>query len=124
MRTVSVIGLVTIFLFSSCASVKVSGETRVRLMKIGTIERKCESLKGKKVVIRAKFMGWNCPKECKNPGITRSDTCFVDSTGCIYAEGLAGDPLTERGKEYLVKAIVMKRKNTCYLKVLGKDEVR
>ncbi len=112
-------------LLLSCASVKVNGEANLRLTKIGTIEKRCQELEGKEVVIRAKYLGWSCPKECKNPGITRSDTCFTDDTGCIYAYGLAGlDPITDRGKVFTVKAKVLKKGNTCYLKVLKRDEVR
>ncbi|WP_456342104.1 hypothetical protein [Thermovibrio sp.] len=111
--------------FSSCASVQVNGEAKLRLMKIGSIEKECKKLEGKRVVIKAKYMGWSCPEECKNPGITRSDTCFVDDSGCIYAYGLAGlDPITDRGKEYTVEAEVLRKGETCYLKVLKRNEVR
>jgi len=115
----------TVALLSSCASVKVNGEADLRLMKIGTIKRECSELAGKRVVLRAKFMGWNCPADCVPPGLTRSDTCFVDDTGCIYAYGLAGlDPIFDRGKEFTLKAEVLKRGEVCYLKVLERNEVR
>ena len=122
----ALISIIAILLnLSSCASVQVNGEARVRLMKIGSIEKECRELEGKRVVIKAKYMGWRCPEECRNPGITRSDTCFVDDSGCIYAYGLAGlDPITDRGKEYIVEVEVLRKGDTCYLRVLKRNEVR
>jgi len=116
--------LIALF-FSSCSSVTLNGEASFRLETIGNIKKNCNRFTGKEVVIRAKYMGWNCPVECRNPGITRSDSCIVDSTGCIYLEATGGlDPLTDRGKRYLFKSIVKKFNNTCYLKVVKADEIR
>jgi hypothetical protein len=81
--------------------------------------KECSKLRGKEVELRVVYRGWNCPKNCKHPGLTRSDTCFTDSTGCIYAYGNGGlDPVTDVGKEVTIKAIVNERNGVCYLKVV------
>jgi len=117
--------LLALLLFTSCASVGVTGEGRIRLEKIGTIEKKCQELNGEIVKIRAKFMGWGCPPECGGPPVTRSDTCFIDDTGCIYAYGRAGlDPITDKGKELTVTAKVVYSQGKCYIKVIETDEVK
>ena len=116
---------IPLILISSCASLKVNGEARFRLETIGSILKRCDSLQNQKVIVRAKYMGWNCSAECSNPGITRSDSCIVDSTGCIYLRGTGGlNPLIDRGKEFLFKGVVEKFNNTCYLKVVKADEIR
>ena len=116
--------LIVLF-FSSCSSVTLNGEARFRLETIGNIKKNCNRLTGKEVVIRAKYMGWNCSAECNNPGITRSDSCIVDSTGCIYLRGTGGlNPLIDRGKEFLFKGVVKEFNNICYLKVVKADEIR
>ncbi|WP_457681484.1 hypothetical protein [Thermovibrio sp.] len=110
---------------SSCGTYQVNGNFKFRLIKIGEVEQECRKFEGKDVYVRAKYLGWSCPPECKAPPITRSDTCFVDETGCIYAYGLGGlDPIKDRGKSYLIKAKVLKKGNRCYLKVISKDEVK
>ncbi len=111
----------TLSLFS-CASVE---RKETEKLSIKTLNEKCKELVGKKVKLSAKYMGWKCPQNCKNPGITRSDTCFVDSSGCIYAEGLAGlDPLIDKGKIISLEALVKEKRGICYLEVLKEDEVR
>ena len=64
-------------------------------------------------------MGWNCPRNCKNPGITRSDTCWVDNSGCIYAKGLSGlDPLKDINKQYTITAgVYISKTGVCYLNI-------
>jgi len=121
----AVLGLVGLALTASCSTVQINGEARARLEKIGNIHRHCQELSGQVVKIRAKFRGWNCPPECGAPPVTRSDTCLVDETGCIYVYGTAGlDPILDRGKEFLITAKVVWQGGKCYLKVLEKDEVK
>ncbi len=106
--------------FTGCASVETNSKLTIR-----AIKENCKELVGKRVELLATYMGWSCPRDCKNPGITRSDTCFIDNTGCIYAKGLAGlDPLTDKGKRIELKALVKEKRGTCYLEVLRKDEVK
>lgn len=115
--------LLILTMFFSCGSVKVNGESRFRLETIGNILKNCS--KNQKVVVRAKYLGWRCPADCKNPGITRSDSCIADSTGCIYLMGRGNlDPITDRRKAYIFKGIVGKFRNVCYLKVLKADELK
>ncbi|WP_163328520.1 hypothetical protein GFV12_02860 [Desulfurobacterium thermolithotrophum] len=126
MKTKKLAFLFTLLITSfSCASFKVNGEATFRLETIGNILKRCNSFENQKVALRAKYLGWNCPAECKNPGITRSDSCIVDSTGCIYVRATGGlNPITDKRKEYIFKGIVKKFKNTCYLEVVETDEVR
>jgi len=119
------IPLLFIALLFSCATVRVNGEARVRLTTVGEILRNCSSMLGKEVVLEGTYRGWSCPAECRNPGITRSDACITDSTGCIYMAGTGGlDPLTDRGKEVRVLAFVSKKGDICYLKPEKVDELR
>ena len=99
-------------LFLSCQSYKSQ-------IDIGYILKNCQTLKGKELVLKATYMGWHCPKNCKHPGITRSDTCWVDNSGCIYAKGLSMlDPFRDKGKKFMVEARVEETpKEVCYLKV-------
>jgi len=119
------LGLIGLALTASCSTVQVNGEARVRLEKIGSIERNCQELSGQVVKLRARFMAWNCPPECGAPPKTRSDVCLVDDTGCIYAYGTGGfDPVLDKGKEFLITAQVVWEGGKCYLKVLDRDEVK
>jgi hypothetical protein len=112
-------------LIGSCATVKGNGELNYRFEKVAYVVNHCKALKGKEVVLKVTYRGWSCPKECRHPGITRSDSCFVDSTGCIYAYGTGGlDPITDVGKEVIVKATVNEKNGVCYLKVVKVNEVR
>jgi hypothetical protein len=86
---------------------------------IGYILQNCKSLKGKEVELIATYKGWHCPKNCPNPGITRSDTCWVDNTGCIYSKGFGDlNPLKDINKTYKIRAIVEEsEKGICYLRI-------
>jgi hypothetical protein len=111
----------------SCASVNTSGELRVRFEKIGNIQKDCPSFVGKEVLLKATYSGWRCPKECKHPAITRSDTCITDETGCIYIVGGGGlNPIRDIGKTFLFKGKVELSPftNTCYIRVERADEVK
>ena len=44
-------------LFSSCASVTVGGETRIRIEKIGKINKECPSVVGKELFLKATYFG-------------------------------------------------------------------
>ncbi len=122
MKKLTVLILFLISSLFSCASVE---SKKIRKLDLKEINEKCKELVGKEVRLSAKYMGWKCPKNCKNPGITRSDTCFVDSSGCIYAKGLAGlDPLKDKGKIVILEALVKERRGICYLEVLKEDEVK
>ena len=70
-------------------------------------------------MLKATYMGWKCPETCKHPGITRSDTCWIDNSGCIYAKGLSGlNPLKDVGKSYtLIAKVSISKKGICYLEV-------
>ncbi|NIA12410.1 MAG: hypothetical protein GWP10_22515 [Nitrospiraceae bacterium] len=117
--------LFCLILLSSCASVKVNGQTRLRLETIGDIQKRCKSLKGQTMIIDARYLGWNCPEDCKNPLITRSDSCIKDSTGCIYILGTGNlNPITDRGKLFRFKVQPDIRKGICYLKVIAVHEIK
>lgn len=117
--------LLLLVLFSGCATVRVNGEARVRLLTVGEVLKNCSSLSGKEVLVEGVYRGWSCPVECGNPGVTRSDSCITDSTGCIYIAGTGGlNPLTDKGKTVRVQAVVSKKKNVCYLKPEKVDELR
>ena len=106
--------------FTSCASVEPNSKLSIRVIK-----ENCKELLGKKVKLFATYMGWSCPRDCKNPGITRSGTCFVDNTDCIYAKGLAGlDPLNDKGKIVKFEALIEEKRGTCYLEVLREDDAK
>jgi predicted RNA-binding Zn-ribbon protein involved in translation (DUF1610 family) len=79
----------------------------------------CDTLIGKEVELKATYKGWHCPKNCRNPAITRSDTCWIDNTGCIYSVGFGGlSPLKDVGQTHIIRAIVEKTANgICYLKI-------
>lgn len=112
-------------LLFGCATVSVNGEANVRLTTVGEVLKNCSLMLGKEVVLEGTFRGWSCPAECRNPGITRSDACITDSTGCIYIAGTGGlDPLTDKGKKVRVLAFVSKKGNICYLKPEKVDELR
>lgn len=114
-----------IFFLSSCASLQVNGEARLRFLTAGELLKKCSSLTGKEVAVEGTYMGWSCPQNCRHPGITRSDSCLVDSTGCIYISGTGGlDPITDRGKRIRVKGVVSLNRGVCYLKPERVDELR
>jgi hypothetical protein len=86
---------------------------------IGYILQNCKSLKGKEVELIATYKGWHCPANCSNPGITRSDTCWLDNTGCIYSKGFGGlNPLKDTNQVFKIRAIVDITSNgICYLEV-------
>ena len=117
--------LIFLTLLSGCATVNVNGEARVRLFTVGEILKNCPALSGKEVVVEGTYRGWSCPADCRNPGVTRSDVCITDSTGCIYLSGTSGlDPLTDRGKRVRVLALVSRKGSICYLKPEKVDELR
>ncbi len=116
---------VFLLLISSCGSVTLNTEARLKLFTVGELLKNCPSLLGKEVVVEGTYRGWNCPSACRNPGVTRSDVCLVDSTGCIYLSGTGGlDPLTGRGKRVKVVGVVSERNGICYLKPERVDELR
>ncbi|TCK06277.1 hypothetical protein [Phorcysia thermohydrogeniphila] len=111
----------------SCATVKTSGELEIRFEKVGNIKGNCPSFVGKEVLLKATYLGWNCPKECKPPAITRSDTCIADETGCIYLLGSGKlNPISDKGRIFLFKGKVelSPYNNTCYIRVEKVDEVK
>ncbi len=117
--------LLSLLFISSCASLQVNGEARFRLLTAGAVLKSCSSLAGKVVAVEGTYMGWNCSKECRHPGVTRSDSCIVDSTGCIYISGTGGlDPVIDRGKRVRVEGIVSLNRGVCYLKPVRVDELR
>lgn len=115
-----------LFLFlSSCASVQVNGEARIRLSTVSQVLKSCPSLVGEKVVVEGVYMGWSCPEGCRNPGVTRSDACVVDSTGCIYISGTGGlSPVVDRGRHVRVEGIVSEKGGICYLEPERLDVLR
>jgi len=121
-RIISVLFLI----LSGCSSVQMNGETRIRIENISSILNNCSSLIGKTVTVKAEYKGWDCPSGCKNPGITRSDSCIVDKTGCIYLMGTGKlNPIIDKNKIFLFRAEVETTKDgTCYLKVVKSNEVR
>jgi hypothetical protein len=56
-----------------------------RPIRIESIHKNPDALKGHPVLVRGRFMGWRC--ESAHPGITRSDWAIQDQTGCIYVTG-------------------------------------
>ena len=52
-------------------------------------------------------------------GVTRSDTCVEDETGCIYLKGTAGlDPLRDRGVKIRLRGVVKETpRGVCYIEV-------
>lgn len=120
-----ILTLLLVSLFSSCSSVVVNGEARFRLSTVGELLKNCRNLKGKKIAVEGIYRGWNCPRGCKNPGITRSDSCISDDTGCIYISGTAGlDPISDRGKRVRIEGTVLESSGICYLKPERVDELR
>lgn len=117
--------VVLLLFLSSCASVQVNGEARVRLSTVSQVLKNCPSLVGERVVIEGVYRGWSCPEGCRNPGVTRSDACIVDSTGCIYISGTGGlSPVMDRGKLVRVEGVVSKKGEICYLKPERLDVLR
>jgi hypothetical protein len=93
-------------------------QNQTKYTSIASILNNCNSLKGKKVELIATYKGWHCPKNCPNPGITRSDTCWVDNTGCIYSKGFGGlNPLKDVNRTYKLQAIIKSNNRTCYLEI-------
>ena len=122
---VRVVSLLFFLIFFSCGTVRVNGEANFCLITVGELLKNCPSLLGKEVVVEGTYRGWNCPAVCRNPGVTRSDVCLVDSTGCIYLSGTGGlDPLTDRGKKVRVEGVVSEKNGICYLEPEGIDELR
>jgi len=119
------LSFLAIFSFS-CAAPTVNGGINLRYEQVGEILKHCDDLEGKKVSVRAVYEGWHCIEECVHPGLTRSDTCVMDSSGCIYLKGTGGlDPIMDRGKEVFFRAVVRKTpKGICYLEVQSIDEIR
>jgi len=119
--------LSVIFLLSSCGTFQVNGNARIRFESIGNITRHCQNFAGRKVTVKAKYLGWNCPPECRHPGLTRSDSCIADQTGCIYLYGTGGlDPISDREKFFVFRGTVKKspHQTTCYIEVDKVDEVK
>ena len=79
----------------------------------------CREFTGKSIVLKAKYLGWNCPQTCKHPGLTRSDTCIEDGSGCIYLYGFGGlNPLKDKGSIHTFYGVVKKsRSGVCYIEV-------
>ncbi len=119
------LSFLAIFSFS-CVAPTVNGGINLRYEQVGEILKHCDDLEGKKVAVRAVYEGWHCIEGCVHPGLTRSDTCVMDSSGCIYLKGTGGlDPVMDRGKEVFFRAVVKKTpKGVCYLEVQSVDEVR
>jgi len=111
------VSLVSSLLFSSCSTVHFQGNAT---FDIASIVNSCDKYLNREVTLRATYMGWSCPPECKHPGLTRSDTCIEDETGCIYLLSTGKlDPIRDKGKEYTFTAVVKKAPNgVCYLKVI------
>jgi len=113
-------------LFFSCVSV--NGSLDLRYETVSSVEKNCSKLIGRTVNLEAIYKCWDCPFYCKTPppAITLTDTCIVDSSSCIYLKGTGKlDPIMDRGKKYLFKAVVKKsKKGVCYLEVLSVDELR
>ncbi len=88
-------------------------------MDIGYLLKNCHSLKGKEITLTATYKGWHCPSNCLHPGITRSDTCWVDNSGCIYSKGFGNlNPLKDTDKLYQIRAVVnTNREGVCYLEI-------
>jgi len=119
--------LLALSLLNSCALVNTSGEVKMRLEKIGNIQENCHSLIGKEVLVKATYLGWKCPKECRHPEITRSDSCIKDKSGCIYLLGKGYlSPLKDSGKTFFIKGIIelSPYNNTCYIRVKEANEAK
>jgi hypothetical protein len=124
MRKFQLLLLLTGFLHS-CMSTNVSEE--IKLTAISEVKKNCYSLKGKEVFLKAEYLGWKCTKDCKHPGLTRSDTCIADKSGCIYLFGTGKlNPIVDRGKEFIFKGKVelSPYNNTCYIRVERVNEVK
>jgi len=114
-----------ILFFGFLTSCSQPQETELKTIPIAEIVKNCHNFKGKTVPLKATYKGWHCPKTCPNPGITRSDTCWVDDSGCIYAKALSHlDPIKDEGKQFLLEAKVdITPKGVCYIeipKLIGK----
>jgi len=120
---VRVIFLFPLLFFFSCGSVQFNGEGRFRIEKIGYIKENCEKLLNSEVLIDGIYRGWNCPKECGAPPVTRSDVCITDSTGCIYSTPFLS-PIGDSGKRVVFLAKVKEKEGSCYLKAEKVYEVR
>ena len=100
------------FFFTAC-----SPQSGVQKVSVSQLVENCDRLLHKEVRFEGTYLGWSCPKNCPNPGVTRSDTCISDGNGCIYMVGTGGlDPLADRGKRVLVEGRVEKTKSgVCYI---------
>ena len=125
MKKLLFVSIVSLSAFS-CVSPTVNGGINVRYEQVGNVIKNCSSLENKLVTVKGVYKGWNCSENCKHPDLTRSDTCIVDSSGCIYLKGTGGlDPIMDRGKEVFFRAVVKKSPNgVCYLEVKSIDEIR
>jgi len=103
-------------LLISCAGLSANSQK----VSVDYILSNCDRLVNKTVQLEARYMGWECPSYCKAPQLTRSDSCVVDSTGCIYVVATGKlNPITDKGKPVVLKAVVKKAPNgICYLKVI------
>ena len=114
------ISLFGLFAFFSCSP---KGETTVTLLHLKELLQDCPRWENREVLLQLTYMGWNCPKDCSHPGITRSDACWVEGHRCIYSAGTGLlNPLKDVGKTVTVKARVKRNlRGVCYLVV---EEVR
>jgi predicted RNA-binding Zn-ribbon protein involved in translation (DUF1610 family) len=101
--------------FVSCGNLQMKKAQK----NINYVIKNCYSLKGKEITLTATYKGWHCPSNCSHPGITRSDTCWVDKTGCIYSKGFGGlSPFKDINKIYRIRAVVnITKKGVCYLEI-------
>lgn len=83
---------------------------------IAEIKASPSKFSGKMVLVKGKYMGWNC-KEA--PPVTRSDWCVDDGTGKIYVTKCGpGNPLTDTGKNVTVIGYVETAKGKPYIKAI------
>jgi hypothetical protein len=92
---------------------------------VAFVKKHCSELLNKKVRLTVVYEGWNCPPSCKHPGLSRSDSCVKDNTGCIYLASTGGlNPIGDKGKKFRIEAVVKRASNgVCYLKVLKVERV-
>jgi predicted RNA-binding Zn-ribbon protein involved in translation (DUF1610 family) len=110
--------LIGTFIFSCSASFNSSDEALNTPLEV--LVKNCDNYVGKKVKLKATYLGWNCPKNCSNPGITRADTCIQQKQYCIYLLGFGGlNPLKDKNSKHTFYGIVKKnQKGVCYIEVL------
>ena len=110
-----------VVVLSSCSPPKGETMSTAGSTPVGYIVKNCDRLVGKEVFLDGVvYAGWSCPGNyCRNPGVTRSDTCVEDETGCIYLKGTAGlDPLRDRGVKIRLRGVVKETpRGVCYIEV-------